>query len=418
MKNLYRQSVKQKYSTLYHRVSKAIQTGKFSTYTAAKKQSFYNRLKRYERRLKHWGIAVASSTALFLSPIAATAQTPAGTEFSVNTYTTNNQRNPSIGMDSDGDFVIALNSSGQDGSNNGVYAQRYNSAGAPQGTEFLVNTYTASDQRNPSIGMDSDSDGDFVIAWQSRNQDGSAFGVYAQQYNSAGAPQGTEFLVNTYTTSYQYNPSVGMDNDGDFVIAWESYGQDGSGWGVYAQRYAAAVLPVELTTFTGTAQDNQTNLLEWQTATEENNFGFEVERSTDGKVWKTLDFVQGHGTTVEVQEYTYTDETPLLGNNYYRLKQVDFDEKFEYSNIVLLNYQSSTANPALQIYPNPAMDYLVIKTTNDLTTDIIQIFNVFGQEVKTFRMKESNNQYSIADLAAGTYFVKVGTEVQRIIVSK
>ena len=83
-----------------------------------------------------------------------------------------------------------------------------------------------------------------------------------------------------------------------------------------------------------------------------------------------------------------------------------------------MNYQSSTANPALQIYPNPAMDYLVIKTTNDLTTDIIQIFNVFGQEVKTFRMKESNNQYSIADLAAGTYFVKVGTEVQRIIVSK
>jgi hypothetical protein len=235
MKNLYRQSVKQKYSTLYHRVSKAIQTGKFSTYTAAKKQSFYKRLKRYERRLKHWGIAVASSTALFLSPIAATAQTPAGTEFLVNTYTTSNQTTPSIGMDSDGDFVIAWQSNGQDGSSWGVYAQRYNNAGVAQGSEFLVNTYTTSNQRNPSIGMDSD--GDFVIAWQSVGQDGSSYGVYAQRYNNAGVAQGSEFSVNTYTTNNQRNPSIGMDSDGDFVIAWESSGQDGSSYGVYAQRY-------------------------------------------------------------------------------------------------------------------------------------------------------------------------------------
>jgi hypothetical protein len=130
MNPIHNQTVKQKYDMLYDRVSKAIQTGRFSHYTSAKKQGLYNRLKRYERRLKHWGYAVASATALFLCPVSATGQpVAAGTEFLVNTYTTGSQSSPSIAMDSDGDFVIAWTSYGQDGSYVGVYAQRYNSSG-------------------------------------------------------------------------------------------------------------------------------------------------------------------------------------------------------------------------------------------------------------------------------------------------
>jgi phosphoheptose isomerase len=236
MNPIHNQTVKQKYDMLYDRVSKAIQTGRFGHYTAAKKQGLYNRLKRYERRLKHWGYAVASATALFLSPVSATGQpVAAGTEFLVNTYTNDWQGDPSIAMDSDGDFVIAWMSDGQDGSEDGIYAQRYNSSGVAQGSEFLVNTYTTNSQRFPSIAMDSD--GDFVIAWQSDGQDGSEAGIYAQRYNSSGVAQDTEFLVNTYTTSDQWFPSIAMDSDGDFVIAWTSYGQDGSEDGIYAQRY-------------------------------------------------------------------------------------------------------------------------------------------------------------------------------------
>ncbi|MEA5604841.1 beta strand repeat-containing protein, partial [Nostoc sp. UHCC 0252] len=161
-----------------------------------------------------------------------------GGEFLVNTSTNNDQVNPTVAMDTNGNFVISWQSSGQDGSGYGVYAQRYNSSGAAVGGEFLVNTHTRNSQYNPTVAIDAD--GDFVISWQSYYQDGSYLGIYAQRYNSAGVAQGSEFLVNTHTQGYQSNPTVAMDGTGDFVISWQSDGQDGSGYGIYAQRYTSA----------------------------------------------------------------------------------------------------------------------------------------------------------------------------------
>ncbi|MEH2328406.1 hypothetical protein [Nostoc sp.] len=160
------------------------------------------------------------------------------TEFQVNTYTIGNQSNSTVAIDADGDFVISWISSGQNGSAFGIYAQRYNSAGVAQGGEFKVNTYTSSFQYNPRVAMDAA--GDFVISWQSYGQDGSDNGIYAQRYNSAGVAVGDEFKVNTYTTNSQSNPTVAIDADGDFIISWTSNGQDGSRSGIYAQRYNSA----------------------------------------------------------------------------------------------------------------------------------------------------------------------------------
>ena len=144
-------------------------------------------------------------------------------------------------MDAAGDFVIGWASGGgQDGSNNGVYAQRYNAAGTAQGSEFKVNSYTTGSQSLPSVGMDAA--GNFVFAWTSdNNEDGSGDGIYAQRYNAAGATQGTEFKANSYTTGAQSGPAVGVDAGGDFVIAWTSdNSEDGSSYGVYGQRYTPA----------------------------------------------------------------------------------------------------------------------------------------------------------------------------------
>jgi hypothetical protein len=175
-------------------------------------------------------------------------------EFRVNTYTTNQQREPAIAMDSEGDFIISWQSIAQDGGNEyGVYARRYNRAGIAQGAEFLVNTFINGPQRWSSIAMDNA--GDFVVTWNSYGQDGDKNGIYAQRFNTAGAvqipsgcsaptcnPATGEFRVNTYTTNHQQRPSVGMDADGNFVISWESAGQDGitAHYGVYARRYNAA----------------------------------------------------------------------------------------------------------------------------------------------------------------------------------
>jgi hypothetical protein len=158
-----------------------------------------------------------------------------GGQFRVNTYTTSFQAAPAVAMDAGGDFVIAYNSMGQDGSAYGVYARRYAASGAAQGGAFRVNTFTTGTQSAPSASMDAD--GDFLIAWQSFAQDGSNQGVFAQHYSAAGAPQGAEFRINTYTTGNQDDPTVAMNADGDATIAWTSFGQDGSSFGIYAQRY-------------------------------------------------------------------------------------------------------------------------------------------------------------------------------------
>jgi len=166
---------------------------------------------------------------------------PIGGEIPVNTFTTGVQIGPSVAMDQDGDFVVVWTDAEQDGSESGVFARRFNSAGLPQGGEFRVNSFTTGQQRECSVAMDQD--GNFVVTWHSHQQDGSSFGIYAQRYNTAGAPLGSEFRVNSFTTGSQDSPSVAMDQDGDFVVAWTSYLQDGSATGAYAQRYNSAGVP-------------------------------------------------------------------------------------------------------------------------------------------------------------------------------
>jgi hypothetical protein len=162
---------------------------------------------------------------------------PLGNEFQVNTTTQDDQKNPTVAMDSTGDFVVTWSSNNQDGSGWGVYAQRYRADGTPQGGEFQVNTTTAGDQMYSSVAMDST--GDFVITWSSNRRDGSGWGVYGQCYSSTGAAVGSEFQVNSTTAGDQMYSSVAMDAVGDFVITWGSYGPDGSGLGVYARHYGS-----------------------------------------------------------------------------------------------------------------------------------------------------------------------------------
>ena len=144
--------------------------------------------------------------------------TARGGEFQINTYTTQNQAIAHVASEDDGDFVVVWTSLFQDGSSNGVFGQRFDSAGAALGAEFQVNTTTASTQDNSRVAMDAD--GDFVVVWQSAFQDGSSGGVFGQRFDSSGAPAGGEFQVNTYTTGSQGTPVVAMDRDGDFAVVW------------------------------------------------------------------------------------------------------------------------------------------------------------------------------------------------------
>ncbi len=183
---------------------------------------------------------------------------PLGPEFRVNTYTTNGQREPAVASDSSGNFVVVRQSDLQDGESNGVFGQRYASTGAPLGPEFRVNTHTTNYQGHPGIA--SDFSGNFVVVWESLQQDGSNFGVFGQRYDGTGAPLGPEFRVNTYTPSSQYHPVVAADSSDNFVVVWQSF-QDGSATGVFGERYASTGAPLgpefRVNTYTPGFQDNQ-----------------------------------------------------------------------------------------------------------------------------------------------------------------
>ena len=189
------------------------------------------------------------------------AGSPVGSEFQVNSYTTGSQYDQSVAADGSGNFVVVWKSPGQDGSGYGVFGQRFDSTGSPVGSEFQVNTYTTGYQSFPAVAADAA--GNFVVVWNSVYQDGSEWGVFGQRFDSTGSPVGSEFQVNTYTTGYQSFPAVAADASGNFVVAWGSYGlvgQDGSGSGVFGQRFDSAGSPVgsefQVNTYTTSSQIN------------------------------------------------------------------------------------------------------------------------------------------------------------------
>ncbi len=218
-----------------------------------------------------------------------------GPESRVNTSTNSSQSDPAVAGLPNGDFVVVWTDDVADGNSYGIYAQRFNSAGASLGTEFRINTQTSSTQYQPSVSahnggfvvtwtsygqagdpssygvfgsrfdmagnvlqsvgnnefqvntttsnhqQESDvaafADGSFVVVWRSEGQDTNSGGIYAQRFTSAGVKAGGEFLVNTFVASNQFEPRVATLSDGTFVVVWTSASQDGSGNGVYAQRF-------------------------------------------------------------------------------------------------------------------------------------------------------------------------------------
>lgn len=173
-----------------------------------------------------------------------------GGQFQINTYTTGRQSNPVVDVADDGSFAVAWDSEGSAGtdtSQTSIQAQRYAANGAPQGGEFQVNTYTTSYQYTPSLAAAPD--GRFVVVWESDGSSGSdtnLSSVQGQRFDAAGAPQGAQFQVETYTTGYQTGPQVSAAADGGFVVAWRSdgsFGTDTDGSSTQARRYAANGTP-------------------------------------------------------------------------------------------------------------------------------------------------------------------------------
>jgi hypothetical protein len=167
---------------------------------------------------------------------------PIGGEFRVNTHTTADQSLSSVAYQATGDFVVVWQSDGQDGDGAGVFGQRYSVAGVPLAGEFRVSTFTPSAQGSPDVA--DLPGGGFVVVWQSDGQDGSGYGVFGRRYDATGVPLDAEFRVNSYTTGPQRSPRLDSDSGGSFMVVWEGYSADDQLLGIRGQRYSSAGLPL------------------------------------------------------------------------------------------------------------------------------------------------------------------------------
>jgi hypothetical protein len=183
---------------------------------------------------------------------------PRGDEFVVNTYTIGSQNSAEVAVNRRGRFVIVWESTGQDGNLDGIFGQRYDASGNRAGAEFQINTYSTGSQLFPSVGIDAA--GNFMVVWYGTGPDGNLAGVVAQRFDSAGAAVGGEFVVNSYTVGSQDTPKIAMHADGRAVVVWESFGQDGNSDGIFGQRFDAAGSLVgaefQVNTYTTGSQDD------------------------------------------------------------------------------------------------------------------------------------------------------------------
>ena len=155
--------------------------------------------------------------------------------------------------------------------------------------------------------------------------------------------------------------------------------------------FLVVVLPIELTAFTATLNTDRNVDLFWETATEYNSDYFVVERSTNLFDWEEIAEVGGAGTSTEPLEYYHEDTDPKIGDNYYRIKQVDFNGDFNFSHVVPVTLDGNNTNPLLLIYPNPVTDLLNIQLSDYEQGEYsIEIYNDLGQMIYTKSIMISN----------------------------
>lgn len=172
--------------------------------------------------------------------------------------------------------------------------------------------------------------------------------------------------------------------------------------------YNYVKLPVTLVSFEGKSENNQTKLT-WKTTSETTNKGFEIERSADARTFEQIGFVDGSGDTKENQFYHFTDLNPFT-TTYYRLKQLDYDGKSEYSKVIAVK-----AEKIVKVYPNPAQQVVMVSGAD--ANDAISIFTQTGRPVIS-NAKLSGGKLDVKDLKEGIYTLKIGDVAKKLLIKR
>lgn len=176
----------------------------------------------------------------------------------------------------------------------------------------------------------------------------------------------------------------------------------GDGYDICSFVVEGVTLPVELTKFEVYKSANKVNLL-WQTASEINNDRFEIERSTDGSRFVSIGKVEGEGNSLRLNDYSFVDHQPLVGVNYYRLKQIDIDGVFAYSNVA--SAEISKAN--VRVTPKTTFDQITVNTG---TASSIIVRSFAGQFMNSQTNSDGNFTVDMTNYPSGIYFLTIQIE--------
>ena len=176
-------------------------------------------------------------------------------------------------------------------------------------------------------------------------------------------------------------------------------------------------MPVELVSFSAKFIDDKI-VLQWNTASESNNFGFEIQKSNDAAIFKKIGFVPGIGTTTKPNSYNFIDTDISFGTCYYRLKQLDLDGSYKYSNIITIEVGVPQQFELSQNYPNPFNPETTIKYTIAKGGKVsLVIFDIHGREVKKlmeehkkagyYAMKWDGRDNNGNHVSSGIYFCRM-----------
>ncbi|MGB8195217.1 MAG: PKD domain-containing protein [Chitinophagaceae bacterium] len=182
-----------------------------------------------------------------------------------------------------------------------------------------------------------------------------------------------------------------------------------------------AVAPVDFLYFKG-KNLGKNNILQWATANEFDNAGFEVQRSADGREFTTIAFINGAGISTQTREYAFTDASAVQGVSYYRLRQVDYDKQFKYTRVININNANSKLS--LEYYPNPVVSQITVELQSaDKGLVRTRLLSMEGRVLKEISVQKSNEAYteklSTLDLQPGMYWLEISMgewrEIRKII---
>ena len=190
--------------------------------------------------------------------------------------------------------------------------------------------------------------------------------------------QSTDLQVLGANGGYVVTPQLSMSwTVGEISTSTESNGAIMMTQGFQQSFPLLLALPVELLDFSA-RKIEKTVELNWQTASERNNAGFEIERADNGGDWEPIGYVEGNGTSNVFLDYAFVDREPFMGNNYYRLKQIDLDGQYDYSSMRHVLFTANN-NAALSVYPNPSSGQFTIGINNpDGKRAVVQLFTSSG----------------------------------------